>query len=224
MTKITMAVVIVLYALVGGVRVEGGDYIKELERKQEEAQRAWEEQERKDQEAFNALWTTPDALRKTPTPTPVTTPRPPTPIDPRMREIGEQAPASPRVHRAARMLARYAWLMGIKDPVGITVDLSPALYEGSVLAHTTRNAYAPGCTVHSTDQALDLDWVLAHEVCHCKNDAEAMNAFGYVNGTPHEEVVRREARAKTCGGELQRREQVKSESASLRSLPGWWGR
>ncbi len=146
----------------------------------------------------------------TPTPAPVPTPTPePTP--------------SPKVLRAARKLAQYGKMMRVRAPIGIVVDLSPATYPGSVLAHTTRNAFADGCTVHSTEEALELDWVLAHETCHCANDYWQFTAYGYKEGTPHEEVALREANAKLCGARLLKIERERARSWSA-SNEGWWGR
>lgn len=74
-------------------------------------------------------------------------------------------------------------------------------------AFTTRNEYdenGTGCRLHfMVDSALD-GTVIAHEVCHCKNDHEIIDGVGFKKGLTDAQTMGRERDAKQCAERLTR--------------------
>ena len=83
----------------------------------------------------------------------------------------------------------------------VQVD-DPRNMPSGLVAYTTFDVGR--CTLTFTSESIKRRAVVAHEVCHCLNDAAVLTAYGYSHALNPSEVARREREAQACAKRLSR--------------------
>lgn len=88
----------------------------------------------------------------------------------------------------------------------VVVVVEPDVKFGtSVMAKTTRDEDETGCVLHFRQEYVGREDVIAHEVCHCKNDWEAFGRWGYEPRVSWAEAEARDVLADACAEKLMKR-------------------